>query len=150
MPGLLTTEDRLEINDLYSRYGWAFDTANDEAFSQVFAEDAIYDLPRGRRFTGREEIRGYLRGVAPRTVGRQHYAGQILVEGDSDRAVGRAYALGSYQPPDDGDKSLVFLGYYEDVLAKVNGMWFFQHRVFKDWSREEASTPETARVIRRW
>src|SRR5579859_1571887 len=100
--GPLTTQDRLDILELFARYAWAFDSGDVEGFLDCFAPQAVYDLPRGRRYIGREQIRTYIEPATQNTnmIGRQHHVDQIMVEGDTNRAVVRSYCWGSKRTPD--------------------------------------------------
>lgn len=134
--GSLSTQDRLDILELFARYAWCFDTADVDGFLDCFAPDAIYDLPRGRRYVGRDQIRTYIEPATqnPVMAGRQHHVGEVIMEGDGSRAVVRAYCWGSQHSGDDA-LSVAFLGRYADVCVKVDGRWRFAERVFRNWDR---------------
>ena len=133
----LTPADRAAIAELFAHYGRAFDTADIDGFIATFAPDALYDLPGGRRYRGRAEIRTYISAQAskPGYPGRQHHVAQLIFEGDGSQCSVRSYAFGTHLAQ-DGSHSLAFLGYYRDVCVKLDGRWLFAERVFRNWEGE--------------
>lgn len=136
----LTTQDRLDILELFARYAWCFDSGDVEGFLGCFVPDAVYDLPRGRRYLGREQIRTYIEPAtqSPTMIGRQHHVDQVIMSGDGARATVRSYCWGSKRTSDD-QLSVMFLGRYADVCVKTEGRWLFAERVFRNWDRDEVS-----------
>ena len=137
--GPLTTQDRLDILELFARYAWAFDSGDIEAFLDCFAPQAVYDLPRGRRYVGREQIRTYIEPTTQNAnmVGRQHHVDQVIIEGDATRAT-PAPIVGAPERTPANELSVTFLGRYADVCVKTAaGQWLFAERVFRNWDRDE-------------
>ena len=137
-PDALTTEDRLDIAELFARYGWCFDSGAVEEFVALFTPTAAYELDGGRRFVGHAQIRSYIAQAATSAwlPGRQHHVDQIVIEGSATRATARAYCTVTQRAP-DGGMSLVYLGRYADVCVKVDDRWLFEERVVRSWSADE-------------
>jgi len=147
----LKLQDRVEILELFARYAWSFDIGDIEGFLQTFAPDAVYELPGGRRYVGREQIRTYIEPAVASdwAPGRQHHVDQVIMQGSSTRCEARSYCMGTLRSPADGSLSVVFTGYYTDTLVKLDGTWLIERRVFRHWDRDEARAliaPERAGV----
>jgi hypothetical protein len=133
-------EDRLAIHELLARYAWAFGTGNVEDFVACFTPDATLaeDVFEAEdRWTGEADIRAMAEFYfsRPGFPGRQHHVGHILIEGEGDRRGVRAFCFVTYcrgEPP----YTIRFAGYYDDIVVKNGGRWFFQQRMIRDWSGE--------------
>jgi hypothetical protein len=132
-----TAEDKVEIHELLARYAWSFDTGDLEGLVGCFAEDASLCedvFEEVDRWDGREAIRSMATHFFshPGFPGRQHHASQVLIEGSTERCRVRAFCFviaGQDQPC-----SVVFSGYYDDVVVKIGGRWLFKERVIRHWS----------------
>jgi len=136
--GPLTTEDRQRISELFARYGWCFDSGDVAGFVALFTSDATYELDRGRRFVGSEQIGGYLAQASASDwfAGRQHHVDQIIIEGTTTQASARSYCTVT-QRLNDGSMQLVYLGRYTDTCVKVDGQWLFQQRIVRSWDSQD-------------
>jgi ketosteroid isomerase-like protein len=132
--GRLTADDRFEIQELFARYSWAFDTGDVPTFVSLFAPDAAFVLPNGTRFVGHEAIRGYFetRTQAPNFLGRQHNMTNLVIEGDTNRCTVRSYGFRGLKLA-TGETSFSWLGQYHDVLVKHEGQWRFAERAVGEW-----------------
>ena len=137
-PNALTAEDRLQIHELYARYAWALGTGDTESFVACFTPDAVLceDIfETADRWEGVNNIRSmieFFRNLPP-FPGRQIHVGQILIEGNAERAVSKAFCFVTHctgEPP----YPLCMLGYYTDVVEKQEGRWLFRNRLIRDWS----------------
>ena len=127
----LTTRDRLEIRELAARYSWADDTADGEAFADVFTPDGIFKSAR-HNARGHAELAALGRSIAPEPpLGIQHWITNLVLEGDTERAHGRCYFV--LHGSERGQVSSSSLGYYEDELVKHDGRWRFAQRHFRPW-----------------
>nr|WP_315425836.1 nuclear transport factor 2 family protein [uncultured Albidiferax sp.] len=141
MQKALSPEDRFAIKDLLSRYNWALDTGDVEAFVGCFAPDGVMieevfenpDVWAGR--DGIRRLAEHYRGIV-NFPGRQHYADNILVTPTGeDHAQVRSFALVTEchgEPP----YQLRFCGYYDDEIVRLEGLWFFAKRVVRLWDGE--------------
>jgi hypothetical protein len=137
----LTTEDRLQVAELFSRYAWSLDTANLEAYVGNFTPDAIVEMTAGR-FTGHDAIRAYGAGLFanPGWKGRQHFVSQLIVEdtGESARCRVRAYGMIVHRDP-DGSCRMMALGTYRDICVKFDGRWLFAERIWRQGPPEDTN-----------
>ncbi len=132
-----SAEDRFAIADLCARYAWALDVGDTDGVVACFTEDAIFDEIVYAR--GRDQIRKAVRQLFhdnPLFAGRQHAIGQSLFSTDDDdrpdhwrmKSFAHVFVLR------DTGASLYWTGWYDDVLAKVDGEWLFAYRKPAKWS----------------
>jgi hypothetical protein len=145
--GKLTSDDRWGIYDLFAHYARYFDTANVDAFVQLWVPNGAYVLPGGRRWEGHDAIRKGFTAIATKPMpeamkakhgdtpyfqtSRQHHVGEMIFEGDTERCVVESYCNGMKHTPDD--TFVVFVGHYRDTVVKVGDKWLFEERIFSDW-----------------
>lgn len=132
----LTTEDRLNILDIYARQAWAIDTGDVEAYVETFAEDALLDL--AKQHHGRQEIRRFAEEFRARDFGlpgSQHHIDQIVMDGDGNNCSVRAYVTRTYRMSGRGRNNtlIIWQGYYMDSLVKRDGQWLIQQQVGRAW-----------------
>lgn len=134
---VLTAADRFAIEDLFSVYHWALDTADVEGFADTFVEDGRVELQIMNHTTHYQGRAGFVDlaeslRVWDRFPGCQHYAGQLLIEGDSDRCRVRSFVFITDcrgKPPYE----LRFAGRSDDRLVRYNGRWLFEQRLVRLW-----------------
>jgi hypothetical protein len=140
MAEALSTEDRLDIQDLYARYAWALDTGNIDELVNVFLPDGTIDTGKGAEIRGHDAIRawGMARFSAPKAAGRQHIACQFLMEGNGETCKVKAYrATLTYNQVDETKRTVTMVGYYLDTCVKKDGIWYFAKRAFRRWEGAE-------------
>jgi hypothetical protein len=154
MPDALSTQDRLDIQQLIARYAWALDTGDVDAFVRCFTGDGelrwdAFDTPL--RWSGAGELRYFIEGLRslPDSAGRQHHVSNLLVEPVGDGARARAFVMVTLRRA-DGSLAAHVAGYYEDELAVEAGEWRIRRRTIRDWagpvlSRFEGQPREAAR-----
>ena len=129
-------EDRLAIRELFDIYADAVCRVDARAWSQTWAEDAVWELPDYPdlgKVEGREAI------VTMWKAAMQQYpgiifvanAGAIVVTGDT--ATARSYTSEVFN--DSAGVTNRHRGYYDDTLVKRGGDWFFKSRRFKNIHR---------------
>ena len=121
---------RESIRDLVARYNANGDSGRFEAMLDLFADEAVMELPDATH-RGKIEIRAMLDGVAAGTGSGEgsrarfirHFTAthQIDVE-DAQRARGRSYYVVLT------DKGVDHWGRYVDEYRCVDGKWLFWHR----------------------
>lgn len=134
----LSADDRLAIHDLVSRYCWALDTGDVDAFIACFCEDGAlvwgaFDMPL--RWQGAAALRhfaSFLRDQ-PSTAGRQHHVTNLLIEPDGDGVRGKAFVAVALRQG-DGPHLLNVMGWYEDRFRREDGEWKIVERTIHDWS----------------
>lgn len=135
------------IQELCARYAWALDTADTRGWTDCFTEDAVFaDLHASdSAYVGHEAIYAYARHrwhSDPYWAGRQHHIDQVLFESDPegrpDHWKMKSYMWAfDYQRHTHGVAFLV--GYYVDIVAKIDGVWLFRERRFSPWEGEVLS-----------
>jgi SnoaL-like protein len=140
MAAPLSLQDRVDIAELYARYAWSLDTRDVTGFAELFAPDGAIEMPDVGRFEGRSEVLRYGRLLTddPTYPGRQHWIGQSLLEGDTERCRVRSYGMVTGRSK-DGTSALRSLGYYSDQLVKLDGRWMFGERVWRRWEGDVLS-----------
>lgn len=142
---MLTAEDRVAIQDLYTRYCWSIDTADATAWVETFTEDGVFEA-NGQVTTGRAALEDWVRAriqqrVTEPTVSGQHFISNIDVDGDVRSARARAYWMRTVHVRDTGAVQVVGTGWFDDELRKINGRWRFKrHTASKQvpWLAPEA------------
>ena len=124
--------DRIEIDDLITRYATAVDTKDWDLYRTVFTDDAVID------YTSAGGIRGSLGEVVewlshalklfPMT---QHLITNRHVVLDGDTATGRSYYYNPLGRPDGkgGMQLLFFGGYYNDRFRRTADGWRIAERI---------------------
>lgn len=121
---------REEIRDLVTRYNSNGDTGRFEQVMELFADDAVMDVPGGERrgkeeiltiFTGTRQRLGAADVVGPAYV-RHHTATHQIDLIDETHATGRCYY--KVISPIGVDH----WGRYIDEYRKVDGRWMFARR----------------------
>jgi ketosteroid isomerase-like protein len=129
--------DRAEIEALVARYVTALDTRDADAYANVFAEDAVFELP-GAVHRGRAEIRKIVTDLQDsrarnEAAGRPsanlyHVMSNTSIEIiDATNARHQSYAQ-TVRAAENGQFIVGFMGRYEDVLVKRDGRWQIQSR----------------------
>ena len=131
-------QDRAEIEDLMSRYLFAMDYGDIDAYMDTFADGSELEFARGT-FRGKEEIRAgvvaFKEGIgrtytiedgSPATL--RHVLLQLVVRVEGDRAWTTSLWMEmANDGPGDSFKMGTF-GIYEDELARIDGRWLFTRR----------------------
>ncbi|QKW39321.1 nuclear transport factor 2 family protein [Actinomadura sp. NAK00032] len=103
MPTDTRIADRLEINDLFTRFALLLDEKRWEDVGTVFADDAVVHSPRGGQLRGADKIVEFMRQGEVEGVRTQHTTTDLLVDVDGDQAAASANSVVYYfrdgQPP---------------------------------------------------
>jgi hypothetical protein len=124
--GALT--DRLEIDDLATRYATAVDTKDWTLYRTCFTADAFIDYTAAGGIRGNlDEITAWLDEALKNFTHTIHYVTNRTVELDGDRATGR---LAYYNPMGlPNEALLICAGYYNDVYRRTDDGWRISQRV---------------------
>lgn len=123
---------RAEIEDLITRYTYAFDALDADAYVRTFTEDAVFDLGGGDVRKGRDGIRSIIterqaKPPDPATLEHHVITNSLIEFVADDRVHHRAYWLTII-----GDFAHGFavpaMGKYDDVIVKRNGEWLIESR----------------------
>jgi 3-phenylpropionate/cinnamic acid dioxygenase small subunit len=122
----LSSEDRFQIAELNSRFFFALDNHDLDAWSATFTEAGVFASPYGE-FPGHEQRTEFLRGHidAGREDGTRHMTVDLAIDDAGDRARMRSYVvkLQVEQAP-----HIVATGVYEDELVRTGEGWRFARR----------------------
>ena len=126
MVDLQTLSDRLEIEDLLTRYTRAIDSGEWDRLDTVFTADAAIDYTStGGIAGGYPEVKEWLAENLPMFPRRQHLLGQVEVALEGDAAAVTAYFLNPMVlPQPDGTELLwEFGGLYHHELVRTGDGW---------------------------
>ena len=122
----LSTQDTLDILQLYSRYNTAIDTGDTKSFANCFVADGKFDAGI-QVLDGHEAIAAFAAGTHKALPGMRHNATNIVIDGLGDRATGSAFLIG-YDTI--GGYKVIVTGRYMDDLTKTGQGWKFSKRIF--------------------
>lgn len=135
----ITTDDRLDIIELPGRYADALDRLQPERLTDVFTDDAVWEVLGGTRLVGMAEIQAFM-GRTDVHPGA-HIMTNIYIESVSEdpRDGGplvhlRSRGLYPIGPSDRNHPSSVFYGHYEDDVVKTDAGWRIRHRRYQHGS----------------
>ncbi len=123
---------RNDIQDLLSEYVWANDQGDIDAMVGCFTPDGSFWTSSGadavvgtdalHEFFGRARAYRADLGQQPR-----HLIGNVLVDGDGERVVARAY-MTLIVTEADGTAGVACTGWYLDTIVRHDGRWRFSER----------------------
>ncbi|RXV65506.1 nuclear transport factor 2 family protein [Burkholderia stabilis] len=126
------TIDRIEIQDLLTRYCHAIDRQDWREFERLFASNAMLDYAAfGGPVGNRAEIAAYLKQVTSAMRGTQHTISTSLLIVDGDAATARTAGQVMMVSADEtGDDRVCFVGlWYRDLLVRTECGWRIQSRM---------------------
>lgn len=125
----LSLSDRLEIQDLYARYAYAYDAGDAEAWAALFTAQGSFGRAGEEPVVGAEALARFVVDNLGASPGVSHHTTNVLVEADGEAARGHAYAL-VIRVAEDGSVRLRNVGAYEDRFERTHEGWRFAARVF--------------------
>jgi 3-phenylpropionate/cinnamic acid dioxygenase small subunit len=123
--------DRIEIDDLLTRYATALDAKNWDLFSTCFTPDAFIDYTAAGGVKGTlTEVRQWLGDVMAKFPMTQHLVTNRAIDIDGDTATCRSSLFNPMGLPDN-DSLMVFFdgGYYRDKLLRTADGWRISERI---------------------
>lgn len=122
----LTTQDYIDIEQLYATYNHAIDAGDGEAWAATFTPDGTFN-----RFTGKEALVGFIQTWREKMNGanRRHWNTNLRITPSAEGANGTVMLMlldVGTKPP-----SIVSTGMYTDVLVKTPNGWRFKNRQVK-------------------
>jgi hypothetical protein len=121
-------EDRLEIQELITRYNHYIDYADYPAWIDCFTDDGIFEGGAGR-FVGRSGLKEFTEKFSIIRLdlpNMRHCLMNTLTEVDGDEARSSSYLLLVTTGAEGAQ--IKFAGRYDDRLVKLNGKWLFSYR----------------------
>lgn len=128
---LQQVSDRIEIDDLLTRYATALDAKDWDLYSSCFTADAFVDYTAAGGVKGAvSEVRQWLAEVMAGFPMTQHLVMNRAVHVDGDTATCRSCLLNPMGIRDDDSLAVFFDGgYYRDKLVRTPGGWRIAERV---------------------
>lgn len=124
--------DRLEIQELLTRYCYALDDHDWDTFREVFMPDAIIDYRKsGGPRAGVEEQVIFLDQALSKTVISQHTISTTLLEIKDDEANARTICSCPIVMDRGDDSTQIFFQglWYRDRLVRISSGWRIQERI---------------------
>jgi 3-phenylpropionate/cinnamic acid dioxygenase small subunit len=124
--------DRLEIDDLLTRYATAVDTKDWELFATCFTADAFIDYTAAGGIKGAvADVRQWLAQVLPTFPMTQHLVTNRAVVIDGDSATSRCAFFNPMGLSGHSGGLILFFegGYYNDKLVRTADGWRIAERV---------------------
>lgn len=133
----LTTQDYIDIEQLYATYNHAIDSADAEAWAATFTPDGTFNT----RFTGKEGLMGFIKMWREKMNGanRRHWNSNLRITPSAEGANGTVMLMlldVGTKPP-----SIASTGMYTDVLVKTPTGWRFKTRQVKGDAPPAAAKP---------
>jgi 3-phenylpropionate/cinnamic acid dioxygenase small subunit len=134
--------DRLEVDDLLTRYTVCIDTKDWDRLATVFTPDASIDYTASGGTKGTfADVAAWLAVTLAGFPMTQHFCTNRTVTLDGDRGTARSYFYNPMGMPDGDKQSLFFVGgYYNDDLVRTADGWRIAQRV------EEMAWMDTRKV----
>ena len=137
--------DRIEIDDLLTRYATAVDTRDWDLYKSVFTADAVIDYTSSGGIRGKlAEVTEWLSDALSGFSLSQHMVTNRDIRVAGDAATSRSYF---YNPMGrtkrDGTLALMFVGgYYRDRLRRTDAGWRIVERIQDTaWLSTSPGTP---------
>jgi hypothetical protein len=132
----LTTQDYIDIEQLYAQYNHAIDTGDGEGWAATFTSDGSFN-----RFTGHDALVGFIKSWREKMNGanRRHWNSNLRITPSADGASAVVLLMivdVGTQPP-----SIVMTGQYTDTLVKTPNGWRFKTRQTKGDAPPAAPKP---------
>lgn len=118
--------DRDDIEDLVHRYSDAVTRTDHAQWAACWADEAWWDLGKGRLNHGKANIVAFWQGAIANlvTVVQLVHNGTVTIDGD--RASGRWYVSEHLQRT-NGARGML-LAWYDDTYGRIDGRWSFTSR----------------------
>jgi ketosteroid isomerase-like protein len=146
-------QDRAEIEDLMSRYLFAMDYGDFDAYVETFTEDGVLEFSRSTS-RGRAEIKKAV-AVFKEAIGKlykdkegnpatlRHVLLQAVIRVEADHAWTRSLWVEMANDGANGTLKMGTFGIYEDELQRVKGHWLFsRRRVLNEFLEGRHSGPD--------
>jgi hypothetical protein len=131
-------KDRAEIEDLMSRYLFAMDYGDFDAYAETFTEDGVLEFSRSTSKGGAEIKKAV--AVFKENIGKlykdkegnpatlRHVLLQAVIRVEADHAWTRSLWVEMANDGPNGTLKMGTFGIYEDELQRVKGHWLFSKR----------------------
>jgi actinorhodin biosynthesis protein ActVIA len=128
----LSTQDYVDIEQLYATYNHAIDSGDAEGWAGTFTPDGTFN-----KYTGHDQLVGFIEGWKKNNgANRRHWNTNLRIQPSKDGASASVFLM----LVDVTTKSIIATGMYNDTLVKTAGGWRFKTRATK----MDAATPPPA------
>jgi hypothetical protein len=132
----LSTQDYIDIQQLYAKYNEALDSGDGEAYAATFTPDGIFNNNKGR-----DALLAFVQQWKEKMNGmsRRHWNNNLIITPTAEGATGSVYLLLvdiSARPP-----VFAAAAKYSDVLVKTPQGWRFKQRTTRADSAPAAPKP---------
>jgi hypothetical protein len=138
VPATMPAQDRGDITELFARYAWGLDLADEEQVLSTFAEDGTFDHLWQGQATGHDAIREHLRGLWNDRqhwwYGRQHLFNHFIMDPRPEGARVRSFFQIVQFNVDYGTNFIFGIGTRDDRLVKRGGQWKFYNLFVNAWT----------------
>jgi hypothetical protein len=116
------------IEDLVHLYADAVVRCDANQWGETWANDAVWELGKGRRVEGRADITDLWTSAMDgfKAVIQNVMNGMTKLDEDAGTGSGRWYIIEHWQRSDDS--SGILLAYYDDTYVRVDDTWLFASR----------------------
>jgi 3-phenylpropionate/cinnamic acid dioxygenase small subunit len=124
--------DRIEIDDLLTRYAVAVDGKDWDLYASCFTHDAFIDYTSAGGIKGRlPEVKKWLSDTLVIFPMTQHVVANRVIVIDGDSATARSYFFNPMGLPDGNGGLKLFFdgGYYNDRLVRTDDGWKITERI---------------------
>lgn len=124
--------DRLEIDDLLTRYATAVDSKDWGLYASCFTPDAFIDYTAAGGIKGKlPDVKAWIAQVIPGFPMTQHAVVNRAVVLNGDTATSRSCFFNPMGLPDDNGGLVLFFdgGYYNDKLVRTPDGWQIAERI---------------------
>ena len=124
--------DRLEVDDLLTRYATAIETKDWDLYETVFTEDAFIDYESAGGIKGKlPEVCAWLEKTMAMFPMTQHVVCNRVVELDGDKGTARSVFYNPMALPGEDKAHVLFFdgGYYNDQLVRTEDGWRICERI---------------------
>jgi len=120
----LSTQDYIDIEQLYATYNHAIDSGDGEAWAATFVPNGTFN-----QFTGHDQLVGFIQAWKEKMNGgnRRHWNTNLRIVPSKDGASASVFLM----LVDVSTKSIVATGMYNDTLVKTATGWRFKSRATK-------------------
>ncbi len=122
----ISTADKLEIMELASRYNYAVDHKDAEAWADCFTDDGEFKVNGQLVAQGRAAFVAFVKAKGADWVTR-HWTNNAIIDGNEDMARLRLYVT-AYSVVDGALAAPYVMGEYDDTVVKSGGRWKFKQR----------------------
>ncbi|HEY8513980.1 MAG TPA: nuclear transport factor 2 family protein [Candidatus Binatia bacterium] len=122
----LSVADRLEIQELLSRYCHCIDRGRWDAFPDLFTEDCRLDLSQVMGlYEGRSGLQAFVDTMKPLGIFMRHLVTNVVIDGDGERAHVESYVVAVTGSEANPTRTT---GFYDDEVVKQDGRWLLHRR----------------------